>query len=258
MSGRTLATVGAGALVGAAIFFSGGTALAALQGFALGATAAALVLGPETPQGDMRPDELKMTNSTEAATIPVIFGTSRLAGNHIGYDRDTFRTVEIEAEGGKGGGSSQVAGYKYFLSWATGLCMGEVDELVKVQGSPGEENVLWKERRTKKNGTYDFDSGAGTITGNTNAFRGIDAGDEVVITGSITPENDGRFTVLSIDVLNSILTLTEGVDTTETSTVRLSGYTVQDPIDLSSGPVNLTFDGDREDGGSCTIFSGTD
>tara|TARA_R110000803_G_scaffold209965_3_gene280581 strand:- start:5487 stop:8456 length:2970 start_codon:yes stop_codon:yes gene_type:complete len=248
-----------GLLVGAAVFFTGGSALAIMSGFAVGSAIAGALFGPDAPDGPDPQDSPQVT-ATENAAIPAIFGTVRIPGNHIGYDRDGFEVKKIKEEQGGflGIGSKDVTvGYKYLLTWQVGLCMGEVDELVKIQGSPGDENVLWEERKVGASGTYDFDSSAGTVTGSAGVFSLILAGMDVVIVGAATAANDGRFRVLSVAVDGSSITLTEGVDTTETGqAVELTGFTVLDPIDLSSGSQTVTLTGDREDVGSCTIYPG--
>ena len=249
-----------GLLGAAAVFFSGGSALAIMGGFAVGATIAGAIFGPDAPDGP-DPQDTPTVTATENAAIPVVFGTVRLAGNHIGYDRDAFIVKKIKQEQGGflGIGAKDVTvGYKYYMTWQVGLCMGEVDELVKVQGSPGDENVLWKERKVEAPGTYDFDSGAGTVTGSADDFKQILVGMEVVIVGCSTPENDGRFTVSAVAVDGSSITLLEGVDTTEAGqVVEVTGFTVFDPIDLTSGSQTFDLEGDREDSGSCTLYPGS-
>jgi len=143
MSSRTWVNVGAGIIGEVVGFFIAGP-MGAMQGFMLGYAAAGIIQGPEAPKdGGMRPDEFQVMQSSESATVPVIFGTVRLAGNFLCYDKSTFKAKPVydEAEGGKGGGEKPVSGYSYSMSWVAGLCMGPIDALVKIQGSPGMDEV---------------------------------------------------------------------------------------------------------------------
>lgn len=144
MSSRTWTNV-AGAVIGGVLaYFTFGVS-AIFMGAAVGYSVAGAIQGPEAPKGGaMRPDELQVVQSSESSTIPVGFGTFRLAGNIIGYDKASFKATEIESEseGGKGGGGEkQVTGYSYSMTWAVGLCMGPVDVIVQVQGSPGMDFI---------------------------------------------------------------------------------------------------------------------
>jgi len=148
MSKNTWISVGVGIVAAAVGFFTFGTGYAALFAFSLGATATSLVLGPSEQKGNgaLRPDEFQMNQSAEDITVPVIFGTSRVAANFIFVDFDNFESEAIyqEAQGGKGGGGSekQQVGYTYTVPLSYGLCMGEIDRLRRVISSPGLD--VWK------------------------------------------------------------------------------------------------------------------
>jgi hypothetical protein len=109
--------------------------------FTLVAGGTALALGPDTPDnGKLRPDEMQFNQSAEDATIPVIFGTSRVAANYVFVDVDAMVTTKIKEDtggGGSGGGSSETTGFKYRVPIDFAFSMGEIDELVRVFGSPG-------------------------------------------------------------------------------------------------------------------------
>ncbi len=142
---RTWVNIG-GAIIGGVLAYFTFGASAILTGAALGYAAAGFIQGPASPKnGAMRPDEFQVVQSSESATIPVIFGTVRIAGNFLCYDKASFVAEEIHAEeeGGKGGGGGgeQVVGYSYSMTWVTGLCMGPIDALVKIQGSPGMDEI---------------------------------------------------------------------------------------------------------------------
>lgn len=90
---------------------------------------------------DAAAGNLEIATATEAAVIPVVFGTARLAGNILRYDSVTFRSVPItQSSGGKGGGKKkQTVGYNYYLVFDYGLCMGPVDAIGQILTSPGEK-----------------------------------------------------------------------------------------------------------------------
>lgn len=84
--------------------------------------------------------EIEFTAASEAIAVPVIFGTSRVAGNILRFDSDTFRAVPVketvEGGGGKGGGGGEdqeiITGYHYYLTYIVGLCVGPIDKVGKV------------------------------------------------------------------------------------------------------------------------------
>lgn len=141
---------------GAVIILSGGTLTPVVTMLALGAFSAASVaagivspylLG--TPKTNSAQDAisqgLQVSTASESYPIPVIFGTQRLAGNFLRYEKRTFENKKITSsvsagKGGMSGGSdSQTVGFRYFLSWEYGLCMGPVDYIHKVISNPGEK-----------------------------------------------------------------------------------------------------------------------
>jgi hypothetical protein len=81
---------------------------------------------------------------SEGVVIGDLLGFAKLPGNIFWYGNNRVEKVkEKQEEGGKGGGGSSkvVTGYKYYLSWAVGLVIGEVDELITVWSG---EDVLWE------------------------------------------------------------------------------------------------------------------
>jgi hypothetical protein len=235
--------------------------MGALYGFSLGAVAGGLLFPPEQDRGDIRPDELQFTNSTEAQTIPVIFGTVRIPGNHIGYDPDSFAVDEVEAEeqGKGGGGGGQVAGYTYRLTYEVGLCMGEVDELVKVQGSPGEDNMLWTEERITITGNFTFSAAGNTITRtDLSDLSELVVGQDIQITGALTEGNNGEYRVTGLTAA-AITVAVGSIPADETVDIELIATTYQAAQAFGGSPISETFTGleDRGDGGSVEIYPGT-
>lgn len=135
-------SIGVGILAAAAVWFSGGTAAYALMAFSAGASITGGLLGPDKKgSGQMRPDEIQVNQSAEDATIPVVFGTTRLPANfiYVGYDEFSSTALYETPEGGKGGGGGQQqqSGFQYTFPLSYGICMGEIDALNRVLGSPG-------------------------------------------------------------------------------------------------------------------------
>lgn len=226
MSGRTILSYAVGAVVGIAVaFFTAGIGLAAyatLAGtMAFGVTASLMMAGGARPVGgmgmkggapqsmgkgassgtvkDAASADLNVASASEAVTVPVVFGSVKMSGNMLQYDRSTFRAEPIiqryeittpvinqtivqqgttqQQSSGKGslfgGGQSQqsttsgtktsgskakeakrqyaeqIVGYKYYLSWDYGLCMGPIDSIGQV-----------------------WDAGAETVCGSGSAFSG--------------------------------------------------------------------------------------
>lgn len=116
-----------GALLGGAI----GGPLGASIGWAVGGLAGNLLFptkGPNT-QGPRLAD-LSVQSATYGTGIPVLFGTSRLAGNLIWSSG--LREVANTRQAGKGGGAATNTEYTYYASWAVGLCEGPAAALRRI------------------------------------------------------------------------------------------------------------------------------
>jgi hypothetical protein len=87
-------------------------------------------------------EKLDVTRCTEGAPVPEILGTVSLSGNVLWYGYNRSKKIK-ENTSGKGGDSmpSQTVGFKYFLTWAVGLCVGPVDALYAVRR---EDKVVYK------------------------------------------------------------------------------------------------------------------
>jgi len=84
--------------------------------------------------------DLQVQGSSEGASIPAIYGRVRVAGQVIWAARFTeIAETEDVGTGGKGGGGrTRVTNYRYTLSFAVGLCEGEIVRLGRAwaNGSP--------------------------------------------------------------------------------------------------------------------------
>lgn len=137
-----------GAVLGAQVLpqgigFLGGRIAGAGLGAALGSVAGAAIdarLAP--PVETRRVGALHVTESREGASVPVVYGRCRVGGQVIWAARfSENRTVR----GGKGG--QRVAQYAYTLSFAVGLCAGEITQVTRcwANGEPFDlSKVNWR------------------------------------------------------------------------------------------------------------------
>lgn len=131
----------AGPLIGAVVggfagYLSAGTAFAlagvgasvfanVLAGAQLGFSLGGMLTAPGAPDvKGPRLEDLSVQTSTYGANIPRLYGTVVVTGNVIWLEKDKIREKKKKS-GGKGGGGS-VTTYKYFATFAVGLCKGQV------------------------------------------------------------------------------------------------------------------------------------
>lgn len=124
----TLALAAGGALLGGAGFGSVGASV----GWALGGLAGALLF---PPQGQSttgpRLTDLSVQSSAYGTGIPVLFGTTRLAGNII-WSSGLREQANRRRVGGKGTSRATATTYSYFASWAVGLCEGPAQAVRRI------------------------------------------------------------------------------------------------------------------------------
>jgi hypothetical protein len=72
-----------------------------------------------------RTAELQIQTSTEGASIPMVYGRMRLTGQLIWAARFKETSITRSSGGGKGGGPKTTE-YRYSVSFAVGLCEGEI------------------------------------------------------------------------------------------------------------------------------------
>lgn len=191
----------------------------ALGGF-LGAQAGGLldraVFGWDSLAGP-RLDALPVQSSTEGAPVPLIFGRSRIAGQIIWASR--FSEHRTSEGGGKGG--PRINRFSYSLSFAVGLCEGEIDGIGNIWANGeliGQEDL---HSRLYKGGEAQLpDPLIETIEGadNAPAWRGL----AYIVFEDLPLENFGnRIPNLSFEVFRSpqtdagaarLETLVQGVD----------------------------------------------
>ncbi|WP_421792250.1 baseplate multidomain protein megatron [Hyphobacterium sp.] len=148
-----------------------GQTLGGLAGAALGSVLDSALFRPGHIDGP-RLDALPVQGSTEGAPIPLIYGRGRLAGQVIWASRYT----EHRSSTGGGKGGPRVSNYKYSISFAVGICEGEIDGIGRIWAN-GElldpKGVHFRLYRGEE--TQALDPLIETIEGSDNcpAFRGL-------------------------------------------------------------------------------------
>ncbi|HWA00167.1 MAG TPA: glycoside hydrolase/phage tail family protein [Caulobacterales bacterium] len=136
-----------GSRVAPAAFRGLGAAIGRTAGAYIGASIDARVFGGTRRFESGRLTDLHVQGSTEGASIPAIYGRVRIAGEVIWAAR--FKEhVEKHETGGKGGGPRAVSTeYTYSLSFAVGLCEGEIARIGRAwaNGEPLDlSQVAWR------------------------------------------------------------------------------------------------------------------
>lgn len=142
MSAGSLIGGAAGAVVG---FFIGGP-IGAMYGAAIGFGIGMAIdpMQPDMPSpGKPEIGKFQVTTADEGVPVGDLLGTTKLTGNIFWYANNRVEEVKEEQEpAGKGGPEKQTVttGYKYYLTWAMGLCTGPIDALYTVYQS---DKVVW-------------------------------------------------------------------------------------------------------------------
>ena len=132
-----------GGVVGAVIGFFIGGPIGAVWGAAIGA---GIGMGVEAMTADVpspgEPElgELSVNMAKEGALIPDILGSPKLNANILWSYGNRVEEVTEKQEGKGGGGAEVVTGYKYFLTWIVGVCVGPVDTLYTIYKN---DEVVW-------------------------------------------------------------------------------------------------------------------
>ena len=137
-----------GATVGAVIGFFIGGPIGAVYGAGVGFSIGMMV-DPIVPDISAvgTPDQQGLQIMTSEIGTPIfdVLGTVKCTGNLLWYglERSVAQTQKTSG-GGKGGGGgeeTQVTGYKYYMSWAMGLCLGKVNTLYAVYKN---DDLVWE------------------------------------------------------------------------------------------------------------------
>jgi hypothetical protein len=99
---------------------------------------------PDIPAAAAPSQELQFTDATEGAVVPEVLGTAEVIGNFIWYCCNRVEDVTEDVDTGGSGGSSQevVTGYRYYLTFAIGLCAGPIDEIHAIYRD-NEDDPMW-------------------------------------------------------------------------------------------------------------------
>ncbi|MGE0741061.1 MAG: glycoside hydrolase/phage tail family protein [Hyphomonadaceae bacterium] len=123
-----------------------GATLGQIGGSMIGRAIDQQVFGARTRYESGRLSDLHLQGSTEGASIPAVYGRVRIAGQVIWAAR--FKEhVETRETGGKGGPRVTTRDYRYTLSFAVGLCEGEVARIGRVwaNGEPLDLSTInWR------------------------------------------------------------------------------------------------------------------
>jgi hypothetical protein len=117
------------------VFGTIGATLGRIGGAYLGRSIDQALFGTSRTIEGARFSDLHLQGSTEGASMPVVFGRVRLAGQVIWAARfkEHVNVEEVSSGGAKGGPpSTKVKNYTYSLSFAVGLCEGEIARIGRV------------------------------------------------------------------------------------------------------------------------------
>ncbi|MEN6445554.1 MAG: hypothetical protein ABFC98_05860 [Candidatus Cloacimonas sp.] len=134
-----------------------------MVGITLAIGAIGMLLAKKTQTDSTAPatSKLEFTAADEGIPTVELLGTSKLVGNIIGYwNNRSVAVTQDSSAGGKGGApaaTSNITGYKYYLTWAIGICLGPVDALYTIVQD--NDSVVWRGEITRPN-----DGSSSTIT----------------------------------------------------------------------------------------------
>ena len=128
-----------------------GSALGRAGGALLGRTIDQQLFGVRRRYESGRLTDLHLQGSTEGASIPATYGSVRIAGQVIWAARFKEHQHTESVGGGKGGGPRATSTtYRYTLSFAVGLCEGEIARIGRVwaNGEPLDlSQYAWRTHR---------------------------------------------------------------------------------------------------------------
>ncbi len=131
-----------GAVVGGVLgfFIAGpkGAFIGASIGFSLGSIVDPI--RPDVQQPGNPAEKLQVTLNTIGTPVKDVLGTAEMAGFLLAYGKERSEEVTEETRGGKGGGGA-VTGYRYYATWALGICAGPVDSVYAIIREA--EEIMW-------------------------------------------------------------------------------------------------------------------
>lgn len=109
-----------------------GSTLGQMAGSYLGRSIDQQIFGGARRYEGARLTDLHIQSSTEGASLPSVFGRVRIAGQVIWAARFKEHEETRDVGGGKGGPRATSTEYRYTLSFAVGLCEGEIARIARV------------------------------------------------------------------------------------------------------------------------------
>ncbi len=175
----TLILSAAGSAVGNAFGGPVGSFIGGVVGRAIGGYADNAIFGSggRNIEG-ARLSDLAVQTSTYGKTIPIIYGTVRIAGNVIWSQPIKEMAITTSAGGGKGGGGrseTTATTYSYSVTLVISICEGEITEILRVWADSKQLNLAQGTYRIYKGTeTQNPDSLIESIqgVGKTPAYRG--------------------------------------------------------------------------------------
>jgi len=130
-----------GAVIGWVV--SAGNPYGAWIGFSIGMGLGSIIdpMMPDMPAPGEPMNELEVMTNIEGIPLPDVLGTTKMTGNLLWYSNNHRHEV-LQSEQGAStpDAPDPVTGYKHFLTWAMGFCLGPVDTLYTVYY---DDDVVW-------------------------------------------------------------------------------------------------------------------
>ena len=146
---------GVGLVVGGVIGYVIGGPAGALEGAFIGMGVGGgiqMLVDPIEPNvAKPDPAQLAAPTAHEGAPIADALGLVQMSGNFIWYCCPWTKKIKEDSGGKGGGGGKVVKGYKYYLSFAIGLCRGPVDVLYCIYE---DDKLLWEGPLSLSDATY--------------------------------------------------------------------------------------------------------
>ncbi|MBI1261408.1 MAG: hypothetical protein GC184_06760 [Rhizobiales bacterium] len=108
-----------------------GAAIGQAVGATMGAYIDSMLFGGVGSSRGPRLSDLQVMTSSEGAAIPRLYGRARVAGQVI-WATNYLETSTTTRSGGKGGGGASATTYSYSVSFALGLCEGEITRIGRI------------------------------------------------------------------------------------------------------------------------------
>lgn len=108
-----------------------GAAIGQAVGATMGAYIDSMLFGGVGSSRGPRLSDLQVMTSSEGAAIPRLYGRARVAGQVI-WATNYLETSTTTRSGGKGGGGASATTYSYAVSFALGLCEGEITRIGRI------------------------------------------------------------------------------------------------------------------------------